>query len=194
MPNWTTTKIIVKGNPNDIERLVKRHIVNEEGGYGQFLDFDTIIPEPATQEECPDKYLIKDAADAKKHSLAYDEDNERRWFNWYEWHLDFWGTKWNSRDADCPSWVRIKELKMDKIEIWLYTAWAPATPVYQMLQEMYPKCEIVVYYVDEGGFFAGKIDSTGEITEVSPMSELGQEICQELDVDFSDCEEECEEE
>lgn len=31
MPNWTITKIIVRGNPNDIARLVKRHIVNEEG-------------------------------------------------------------------------------------------------------------------------------------------------------------------
>lgn len=56
------------------------------------IDFDKIIPEPKTEEECPDEYKVnKDS-----HIMEYED---RPWFDWYKWHNAFWDTKWNAYDC-----------------------------------------------------------------------------------------------
>ena len=59
---------------------------------------------------------------------GWDENNPKRWFDWYHWHIEYWGTKWNSYDATYPEPEEIEADGLDEIKIWLYTAWTPATP------------------------------------------------------------------
>ena len=60
------------------------------------------------------------------------------------------------------------EVKAD-IEMVVHTAWTPAIPVYQKLQEMYPDLEIEVFYIDEGWFYAGFLAYDSEIYETDKL-------------------------
>lgn len=58
------------------------------------ITFDKIIPEPQREEDCPKEFRIKSKKDA---GISIDED--RPWFNWYEWHIKNWDTKWDAYDC-----------------------------------------------------------------------------------------------
>jgi len=165
MPNWVTTKIKIRGKAEDLAAFVKKHIVTQkykDGSTEDILDFETIIPSPKTIEECPAEYVIMDAEEAKENHLHWDDNDPTNWFNWYKWNIENWGTKWNSSNTSYPETDSILAQGSTEIEIWLDTAWDPAMPVYNKLQEMYPNLKIDVYYGDEGGFFVGHLHSDGE--------------------------------
>lgn len=183
MPNNTETLIKIEGKLEHIIKLLKNHTHQEEET--PYLDFDTIIPEPKTPEECALKmYVIHSEQEAKEKHLAWNETDPRRWFNWYEWRIDNWGTKWGAYDCSIPKVEELIDINVSdnkdsldietEIEMIVYTAWSPAIPVYQKLQEMYPDLEITVYYLDEGWFYAGilrpdsSIDETGDLDIKNP--------------------------
>lgn len=171
MPNNTETRLIVRGKVEDILRFRKKHFHDDK--YTEF-DFDTIIPEPRTYEECEPEYRVKSAKEA--HIV---EDKEKPWFNWYEWHIAKWGTKWNSYDTTVPSIEEIIKEEMTEIYVTTYTAWSPALPVYGELQKMYPELEIEVFFLDEGCFYAGYLDKYGEVylsEEVIPDDDIVQDV------------------
>ncbi len=158
MPNWVTTEIKIRGKAEDLAAFVKKHIVTykyDNGRSEDMLDFETIIPSPKTIEECP-----KDCIANENSHIVIEED--RPWFDWYKWNINYWGTKWNSSNTSYPETDSILAQGSTEIEIWLDTAWDPAMPVYNKLQEMYPNLKIDVYYGDEGGFFVGHLHSDGE--------------------------------
>ena len=179
MANHTETIIRVKGKLSDITTLLQKHVSFNETKDRCQLDFNTIIPQPETPEECPTRYLITSETDARQHSLAWDPTNPRNWFNWYDWQREQWGTKWNSYDCSIPDPDDIADdLEVDPnlitdIEMVVYTAWAPAIPVYTKLQEMYPELEITVYYLDEGWFYAGILRADGCIDETNDLDVYG---------------------
>lgn len=94
---------------------------------------------PITQKES-DLYMLKYGAD-----------------NWYDWHLQNWGTKW-----DCYS-----HIQLDDSQIHFDTAWS--TPIKAMLQlsELFDDITIEVKYADEDfGSNVGKYTlQGGEIVE-----------------------------
>ena len=55
------------------------------------MDFDRIIPQPRVESDCP-----KDCIVNKDSHIEINDD--RSWFNWYEWNTKYWGTKWNAYD------------------------------------------------------------------------------------------------
>lgn len=189
MPNWTTTKIKVRGNVADLARFVRERIKKEESSRGEMvdiLDFNEIIPEPATPEECPAKYVMRDEAEAKKRCLGWDEKDPRRWFDWYNWHIENWGTKWGACNTQAPSVEEIEKEQLTEIDIWTETAWSPATPVYRKLQKMYPELGIEVLYGDEGGFFVGRLQENGTDLEYPGCfgSPEPKEICDEIGMEY----------
>lgn len=56
------------------------------------IDFNKIIPEPLTKDECPIKHI-------RTTDSCVEEDKTRPWFDWYTWHNEFWNTKWNAYDG-----------------------------------------------------------------------------------------------
>lgn len=182
MPNWVTTEIKIRGKAEDLAAFVKKHIVTQEyegGGKEDILDFETVIPSPKTAKECPADYI----ANEKSHIVPLED---RPWFDWYKWNINYWGTKWNSSNTSYPEADSILTQGSTEIEIWLDTAWSPAMPVYEKLQEMYPNLKIDVYYGDEGGFFVGHLHSNGvdECYEGDYSRPAPKAICDEIGMEY----------
>lgn len=152
MPNWCESKLTVKGLRQDVSTFLTSHVI------GDAFDFNTIIPEPATEADCPDKYHIPDEKVAKAKGLGWDENDDRRWFDWYSFHIDKWGTKWNA----CNSSIHL-EFSRDKGEltIWFDTAWSPAILIIEALMVLYPNLEINLAFIEEGMAFAGCVGTDG---------------------------------
>lgn len=139
MPNWVTNKIEVIGH-NAMEFV--KDFFNED------FSFNKLIPEPTTIEECEEKYLIKNEEDARSHFLAWDETNEKRWFNWYDWHCDKWGTKWD---------VDTDELSVSGTSVCFYTAWSCPIPILIKLSQMFPQFVFDIVYEDEAMDYGGHL-------------------------------------
>lgn len=84
------------------------------------IDFDKIIPEPKTEAECPDRYKMN-----KDSHVAVLED--KPWFNWYAWHIDNWGTKWEAYDG-------YTKVGKSYIIFVFNTAWSMPYPVIERLR------------------------------------------------------------
>jgi hypothetical protein len=97
------------------------------------IDFNKIISEPKTKEECPDWALV----DVTSH-ISIRED--KPWFNWYKWHLEIWGTKWNAYD----SYTKIGK---SYITFVFQTAWTSPTPIINKLADL--GFDIIYKYADE---------------------------------------------
>lgn len=87
---------------------------------GHIIDFDKIIPEPRTEEDCPEECKVnKDS-----HIMS---DETRPWFDWYEFHTKYWGTKWNAYDG----YVIIKP---SSITFVFSTAWSSPAAILPKLK------------------------------------------------------------
>lgn len=99
------------------------------------IDFNKIIPEPTTIEECPEDCRVKSAKEAH-----ISEDEARPWFNWYEWHCTYWGTKWGAYDC-------YTKIGKSYIKFIFSTAWNVAQPIIERLSLLgFP---LEVKYADE---------------------------------------------
>ena len=130
MPNWCENKLKIKGTTENIIKFLKQ-VGDEE----QIFTFEKIIPEPETEKDCPAEFLIKDAEDAQKHFLAYEENDDRRWFNWHDWHCQKWGCKWDCSvsNSNFSSIKEIKDKQLTEINIWYDTPWGPARGIMEHL-------------------------------------------------------------
>jgi len=133
MPNWTYNTIEMNG----IGRKRSLFSISESGR--KYFDFNKLVPEPKNAAECIRKYG-KQYIDNGNCHLQHTEENQ--WFNWYDWHCDFWGTKWNG----CDSYINSDD------SISFSTAWSEPTPIFKALSKKYPKEIIHVYATYEDGF------------------------------------------
>lgn len=141
MPNHVRTVIKISKikSKEDVDFIVNMIASPIESGSDDtdkshyILDFDKIIPEPKTKEECPKEYLVK------KTSAIVLRD-EKPWFDWYEWHIDNWGTKWGAYDG-------YTIIGKSYIKFVFSTAWSVAHPIIDRLALLgYP---LDVQYADE---------------------------------------------
>ena len=94
MPNHVKNVWKVKGiKPKDadtvLNKLAGKYVNAHTGKADYMMNFDLIIPEPRTIQDCPEKYRRNKDSHAEKLP-------NREWFGWYDWHIDKWGTKWNA--------------------------------------------------------------------------------------------------
>ena len=131
MPNWVTNKGIITGDKETIDKIFDL-ITSDDNQF----DFNRIIPEPLCKEDCNHKYY-------KTDNDLIQVDNDRPWFNWYDWHCDNWGTKWNSCDAYiCRS--------LDTgIGVLFDTAWSFPEPIWRKLAHMFPTATFDIKFADE---------------------------------------------
>lgn len=123
MPNHVKNVLKFKNLKKEDKRFlldtICSPIEDASGGVTLCIDFDKIIPEPRFESECPDAYKVnKDS-----HIMA---DKDRPWFDWYAWHVHYWGTKWGA--YDCYSKVGKSYV------IFVYsTAWSTSVPIIEKL-------------------------------------------------------------
>jgi hypothetical protein len=94
-------------------------------------------------------------------------------YNWYEWSVDNWGTKWNSYS------FRIEEDRGDRALSFSFdTAWNFPTPIFEKLGTMFPKLRFGCTCFDEGWFFAGRGAFNGQpaFQFVEPTDELHEAV------------------
>ncbi len=115
MPNWTSNRIYVEGEPADIRAFLET-IKWED----KVLDFNRLIPMPDLLKRTVSGFMTIDGE--KVNAWIEDADTERntvaRCFtaeekeqlheighsSWYEWAIQHWGTKWNA------AWIRRNHL------------------------------------------------------------------------------------
>lgn len=161
MPNWVYNTIEFLGDKKTVTEIIKKHLVKGE------FDFDTIIPEPRKIEDCP-KHCIATP------SSGITEEPGRPWFNWYNWHCEFWGTKWNA----CETKTNLREQKVE-----FDTAWAEPGPVFIALSKMYPDIEFKFSWIEEQGaenvgivFMKNGIEDTTRSVTPSPWTKEAFEL------------------
>lgn len=130
MPNWNENYMIIRGSKEQREEFKKKYcsLVKNQWFDREILtlDFDKVIPQPKTREECPEEYIIHNETDAKKNHLSFDKKDPKNWFNWYKWRIDNWSTKWEANPIDSGE---------TKTSLWIMfdTAWAPPENIIEKL-------------------------------------------------------------
>lgn len=121
MPNHVKNVLKFKKlKPDDIENIV--HLIaieSEDDPKTYWIDFNKIIPEPKYESECPE--------DCKVNKDSHISTNpDKPWFDWYKWHIKYWGTKWGA--YDCYS-----IMGKSYVTFVFSTAWSVAVPVIERL-------------------------------------------------------------
>lgn len=118
MPNWITNNVNVRGKEEVIKKFFKECFT------GDCIDFNKIVPEPKTKKECPKRYICN----CEEAHLEPVEGKE--WFDWYSWHYDFWGVKWNACEG-----------QKDIAGHWFYfeSPWGSPYEIFKALKEKYPE-------------------------------------------------------
>ena len=114
------------------------------------LDFNKVIPEPETIDECPEKYIIHNKEEAAARFLGWDENDPKRWFDWYNWRISNWGTKW----IGIPN---ASEETTKSLKLYFDTAWAPPSGVVERLILDNYNLKISCHYEEPGMGFSGTI-------------------------------------
>ena len=134
MPNHIRNVLKFKNlKPEDVNFILNTIANPTKEADAYLIDFDKIIPEPKIESDCPaDCFVRKDS-----HIMEYED---RPWFDWYQWHNKYWGTKWNAYDGYSKAgktWV-----------LFVFsTAWSYPAPVIEQLHLMGYDFEL--QYADE---------------------------------------------
>ena len=157
MPNIVINTITLQGIGSD-DRF---YSVEDDKKH---FDFNKIIPEPESATECVEKYgtFYLDCVDESGHSLkslGHHEDG-KPWFDWYSWHCEFWGTKWN---AFCTEII-------DDDTVQFETAWGAPDPILGKISRMFPDVEMLVHSEYEDGGIVDSVYKNGEVIS-SEMTE-----------------------
>ena len=82
---------------------------------------------------------------------AYKNLKKHECADWYEWSIKYWGTKWNSSDAE------IIKRTSKSVHIRFMTAWSPPLPVITIASEKYPYLKFSIRYYEMGCGFEGHL-------------------------------------
>ena len=199
MPNWVFNHLTIDGSKEDIAK-VKAQVgavvktkykgvdeVDEEIDEEPLFSFMNILPPP---EDKLDEYHAV-------HGYTGGEKTGDTEYNWYNFNVREWGTKWDARDVD------LLEEHKTSLHYKFDTAWSPPTPVIEKLAQQNPNLNITLEYREEQGW-GGEINFTGSSVEVVKEWDVpethAEEIevnndycwkCENFDGDYSDLYEDC---
>ena len=199
MPNWVFNYLTVEGSKEDIAKLkaqvgavVKTKYkgadeVDELVDREPIFSFMNILPPP---EDKLDEYHAV-------HGYANGEKTGDTEYNWYNFNVREWGTKWDAREAE------LTEEHETCLRYKFDTAWSPPTEVIAKLAEQNPNLNLSLEYREEQGW-GGEINFTGSSVEVVKEWDVpethAEEIevnndycwkCENFDGDYSDLYEDC---
>lgn len=138
IPNHIRNVVKIKGIPKDkidyiLNKVAVKYKSEMTGNDEWIMDFDLVIPEPRFKKDCPKQFYVNSESHVK-------EDEDRPWFNWYDWHCTYWGTKWNAYDG----YTKIGKTQLTFV---FSTAWSAPFPVYAKLCEL--GYDLDIRYADE---------------------------------------------
>lgn len=189
MPNHTANKVVVTGPTDDVNRFLAK-----AKGQDESLSFNSLFPMPdeIRNTSSPTKIMTQEEIDMiwmgwnkrkelnelnnfekdKPIDLGITKQTSDRLLdaygvnNWYDWALEFWGTKWDCYEVG--EWST--DVNNDKTEASIYyeTAWSPATNLWVNVSNDFPTLKFFHEFADEGGAFVGnETIFDGDIQEIN---------------------------
>lgn len=173
MPNWCDCDLIITAKKKDIPDLNKfkefaftkdKYTGEKEGERDLILDFGKFVPYPEEiveygKEEAEIEELKQKGKDTKKLEILHQLKGKPN-FNFYDWHIANWGTKWNARFWDSEA---RPELDGKKLMYNFSTAWSPPTPVIFAMSKIFPKFKFKLKYYEQGMGFQGTFECEGGV-------------------------------
>jgi hypothetical protein len=199
MPNWVYNHLTIDGSKEDIAKVKAQVGATVKTKYKSADELDEVIDRepifsfmnilPPPEDKLDEYHAVHGYADGKKSG-----DTE---YNWYNFNVREWGTKWDARDVEL----------LDDDETYLQykfdTAWSPPTEVIAKLAEQNPNLDITLEYREEQGW-GGEINFNGSTAEVVKEWDVpdthAEEIavnneycwrCENFDGDYSDLYQDC---
>jgi len=105
---------------------------DNEGDY-EYFDFEKVIPMPKSKQEAPDYFF--DSRFYKYKNTRYDMtgrlagDGYPENFDWWNWCIEHWGTKWNS----CGTTI-----DKENLMIYFESAWCLPAPIFEVIADSNP--------------------------------------------------------
>lgn len=132
MPNWVENQLRISAGTKEELADIKAKLFNAEGHFS----YAVLVPEDRDDE----RWWV----DPKTHSLA-DEDarEDGKVFNWYDFHCDKWGCKWDVN----PGEVDVFEDGC-YLSISFNSPWSAPVHWYDVLVETFPDANIDLRAVD----------------------------------------------
>jgi hypothetical protein len=160
MPNWCYNSLCVSGNKEILADFVSKTLVpcnmssEEEYDESHRFTFNILHPTPKALEgnTSPLRKLEGEDDTQFKERMA---ENVRLYGadDWYRWHLDNWGTKW---DASSTS---VEQLDETNFNVQFHTAWSPPIDWFEKIIPMYPQLEFDLIFDEESQDFCGRMTS-----------------------------------
>lgn len=148
MPNWCSNTLHIRGPKDEVENFIELIIdkTSRASATRKYCVFRGIIPMP---EELENTNSPSEETDERKAELMAKYGA----FNWYDWALKNWGTKWGCCDQELSE---IRECAEGAEVYFNYeTAWAPGDDqLFEALQQ-FDKLSFHLYYEEQGMGFAG---------------------------------------
>jgi hypothetical protein len=147
MPNWVSNTLSFIANSeeeyNDIVNTLAAPIVSKNAE-GEFVNeptefsFQNIIFVPKDKYE---EYFASHGYSPEKGN--YGDTT----YNWYNWNVINWGTKWDACDVELE-----KDPRDFTVMYRFNTPWSPPIPVLRALAEKFPNALINLQYEEEQGW------------------------------------------
>ena len=157
MPNWVANELRISASSKEAMTAIRSKLFVKDENGNEYLSFTALIPE----ERDNPKYRVDPA---KAHIVPDDLDENGLTFNWYAFHINKWGCKWDVSPDDCTIWEDTDE----SVGVSFNTPWSCPCEWYNALCEAFPgECielvgmdEAMDYYWENGtlGSIADRID------------------------------------
>lgn len=99
--------------------------------------------------------------------------------NWYDWHVNFWGTKW-----DVESEINSEDETF--VQIDFDSAWSPPTEWLKKVAQDYPSLEFLLEYEEGGCAFKGVLEICEDKGKFKDETWDWYGYCGECDTDYTE--------
>jgi hypothetical protein len=168
MPNYVYTRLTISGPADELEKFkdhidtppayIQKQMDDEEEAQAQFRTSHNGFSFHSFVTPAIDKYEEYHTPNGSGPDGPYGNTM----FNWYNWNLESWGTKWDASDVEV--WANTHNNRIDAINIRFQTAWSPAEPVFIALAQQWPNITVEGWWEEEQGYGGEFILQHGALT------------------------------
>lgn len=133
MPNWAENILKISGDPERINALREFISSTDKDGNKRVFDFNKVIP-------TPEELLLTTSPNAINAQEMIDKYGHA---DWYDFHVNRWGTKWNANKVEFEDTGDAKLLEMR-----FSTAWSPPEGVISELSILFPDLYLEMWSCD----------------------------------------------
>lgn len=141
MPNWVMNTVFIEGSKEQLEKVVAK-LSAKDSVYTQQYEGEVVFSFHNIVSPPEDKFEEYNTT----AGFANGERLGNTAYNWYNWNLAYWDTKWDARD------VSIVHHSDTQIIYQFDTAWSPVEGLMLLLSRMFPEVSIEYEYEEEQGW------------------------------------------